>query len=40
MIGFRWTIGVLTAVAALGTVALAVVGGGFRRSLVPPRQRG
>jgi hypothetical protein len=32
MIGLRWTIGVLTAAAALGTVALAVVGGGFRRS--------
>jgi hypothetical protein len=32
MNGLRWTIGVITAVVALGTVALAAVGGGFRRS--------
>ena len=32
MNGLRWTVGIVTAVAALGTIALASVGGGFRRS--------
>ena len=32
MNGVRWAIGLVTTVAALGTVALAVLGGGFRRS--------
>ena len=32
MTGLRWTIGIVTAVVALGTVALATIGGGFRRS--------
>ena len=32
MNALRWTIGIVTAILALGTVALAVVGGGFRRS--------
>ena len=32
MNGLRWTIGIVTAVVALGTVALATMGSGFRRS--------
>jgi len=32
MNGLRWTIGLLTAVAVAGWIALNVIGGGFRRS--------
>lgn len=32
MNGLRWTIGIVTAVAALGTIVIAVIAGGFRRS--------
>lgn len=32
MHGLRWLIGIVTALAALGTVALATMGGSFRRS--------
>ncbi|HKH90890.1 MAG TPA: hypothetical protein VKA54_03750 [Gemmatimonadaceae bacterium] len=32
MLGLRWTLGIITAVAALGLFGLAVTGGRFRRS--------
>lgn len=32
MLGLRWTLGVVTAIIACGWVALAIGGGGFRRS--------
>ena len=32
MLGLRWTLSIVTVIVALGLVALAIVGGGFRRS--------
>jgi len=32
MIGFRWTLGIVTALVTAGLLAIAVIGGGFRRS--------
>ena len=32
MLGLRWTLGIMTAIAALALFGLAVVGGSFRRS--------
>jgi hypothetical protein len=32
MLGLRWTLGIVTALVTLMIVAIAVVGGGFRRS--------
>ena len=32
MLGLRWTLGVVTAIVTSGLLALAIIGGGFRRS--------
>jgi hypothetical protein len=32
MSGLRWTLGLITAIAAAGFLVLAIIGGGFRRS--------